>query len=48
VIYILADTVEYSSDKVISDRLRPAEKEIVTMVGSNSRNYIAVFDTRYN
>ena len=30
VIYIIADGVQYHSGKIDSDRLRPAEKEIVT------------------
>ena len=45
-IYILADTVEYWHGKIVKP-FKPAEKEIVTIVGSNNRNYVAVFNTRY-
>lgn len=46
VIYIIADGVQYQSGKINSDRLRPAEKEIVTFEGQNNRSYIVVFDAR--
>lgn len=48
VIYILADGVSYHSGKIDSDRLRPAEKEIVSFQGLNNKDYVVVFDTRYN
>lgn len=47
VLYVLADGVEYRDTSTDVNKLRGSEKDVVTVINEQNKDYIVIFDNRY-